>query len=61
MPDLRKDEASGVKQVACGYKHTIIRLVDGRVLGTGLNDNGQLSKALPMEMVNTFTEIEELN
>lgn len=57
---IQVERGVNVKQVACGEKHTLLVLGDGRVFGSGFNEQGEISSSIKMRRVKSFTEIPEL-
>lgn len=50
-----------VKQVACGWAHSILLTVDGRVLVSGDNKKGQLGLGAEITDLSTFKPLESIN
>ncbi|AYV81237.1 MAG: chromosome condensation regulator [Harvfovirus sp.] len=48
-----------IKQIACGYAHTLLLLTDGTLLTTGLNSSGQLGQKIAPEL-NSFTKLDNV-
>ncbi|AYV81238.1 MAG: chromosome condensation regulator [Harvfovirus sp.] len=49
-----------IKQIACGYVHTLILLTNGTLLTAGMNTNGQLGTETITESTNSFRKLDNV-